>query len=275
MAGYTAADVKALREETGAPMMECKTALEEAGGDFEKAKQLLREKGKAAAAKRAGRSTSEGVAAVAVSSDKKRIGAVVLECETDFVSTNAQFVELASKIASVYLDSDPGSDPLAPTSDGKSVGQLIEEAVAVIRENIRVAEAVHLETTGAFEVYVHHDRKKAAVVEVQGPSGEVTRKIAIQVVTNPPEVVSKDQISKEMLDKEIETETQRAIGEGKDEKIARNVAVGRVNKEFVMQAALLEQPYYAELSKKVGDYLKENAKDSQIVSFRYLAVGKN
>lgn len=274
MAGYTAADVKALREETGAPMMECKSALEEAGGDITQAKQILREKGKAAAAKRAGRSTSEGVVAAAVSPDKKKLGAVVLESETDFVANNEQFIELADKIAKAFLAQDPAGEPLTVPADGKTVGQLIEEAIAVIRENIQISDALHLETDGSIEVYIHHDRKKGAAVVVHGPSGEETRKIAIQVVTNPPEVISKDQIQKEMLDREIETETHRAIAEGKEEKIARNIAIGRVNKEFIKQAALLEQPYYADLGKSVSQYLQENAKDSKISEFRYLAVGK-
>lgn len=273
MAGYTAADVKRLREETDAPMLECKTALEEAGGDFERAKQILREKGKAAAAKRADRSTSAGVVAIAVSPDKKKAGAVVLESETDFVAKNEQFIEIASQIAEAYLANDPGTDPLAVQSNGKSVGTLIEEAVGKIRENIKVTKALHLETSGSIEFYVHHDRTKGALVEVEGPSGAETRTIAIQVVTNPPEVVSREDLSQEVLNQEIETETQRAIQEGKDEKIARNIATGRVNKEFVKRAALLEQPYYADLAKSVSQYLQESAKGSKIIDFRYLQVG--
>ncbi len=275
MANYTAADVKRLREDTDAPMLECKHALEEADGDFEKAKQLLREKGKAAAAKRADRSTSAGVVAISVSPDKKRVGAVVLESETDFVAKNEQFVALAEEIAGIYQNEDPGTDPLAVTKNGKSVGTLVEEAVAKIRENIKVSKALHLKTDGSVEFYVHHDRTKGALVLVGGPSGSVTRSIAIQVVTNPPEVVSKEDLSQEALNREIETETQRAILEGKDEKIAKNIATGRVNKEFVKRAALLEQPYYADLAKSVGQYLQENSKESKITDFRYFQVGGN
>src|SRR5580700_5752825 len=129
MANYTAADVKRLREETDAPMMECKQALDEADGDYEKAKTILREKGKAAAAKRADRSTAEGAVAFAASADGKTVGGVVLECETDFVANTDVFIDLAQKIAEAYRDNGVGADPLAVTVDGKTVKELTEEAV--------------------------------------------------------------------------------------------------------------------------------------------------
>lgn len=274
---YTAADVKRLREETDAPMMECKGALDEAGGDFEKAKTILREKGKAAAAKRADRATGAGVVAFATSHDHKRVGAVVLESETDFVSKNESFIALAQEIAEIYLHNDPGSDPLAVMHGEKSVKDIVEAAVGTIRENIRVAHAAHLTTTNQFATYVHHDRTKGSIVEITGEDDQtrnVGRSVAIQSVAYPPEVVKKEDLSQEKIATEIETETKRAIAEGKDENIARNIATGRVNKEYIKQVVLLEQPFYADASKSVGQYLSEEAKGHQVISFKYFAVGR-
>lgn len=256
-------------------MMECKAALDEADGDFEKAKQILREKGKAAAGKRAGRATSAGVVAISAAHDHHTVGAIVLESETDFVARNEDFINLAQELAEIFLHNDPGSDPLTVKHGDKTVGDMVEAAVATIRENIRLAKAVRVTSENQLCTYVHHDRTKGAIVEMTGDPAvrEVGRSLAIQVVAFPPEVVSKDQLSQEMLDREIEIETQRAIGEGKPENIAKNIAQGRVNKEYVNKAVLLEQPFYVDPSKSVKQYVAEHAPGSTVVGFTYLAVG--
>lgn len=274
---YTAQDVKRLRELTDAPMMECKAALDEAGGDFEKAQQILREKGKAAAAKRADRQTGEGVVAFAASHDHKRVGGVVLESETDFVAKNESFINLAQELAEVFLHNDPGSDPLAIKHGDKTVGEIVQGAVATIRENIVLKAAVHKESTNQFATYVHHDKKKGAIIEITGEDDQtrnIGRTIAIQTVAFPPEVVNKEELSQDMLAKEMETEIRRAIAEGKDEKTAENVAKGRVNKEFVKKAVLLEQVFYADNAKTVSQYLTEEGKGHAILGFTYLSVGQ-
>jgi elongation factor Ts len=267
---YTAADVKRLREETDAPMMECKSALDEADGNFERAKEILREKGKAAAGKRVGRTTSEGVVAFSANESNTVLAGVVVECETDFVARNDDFVALVQKIAHVVRDTGitSGEDP--------QIKELLEDAVAKIRENIRLAKAVHLETSGRFLTYVHHDRKKGAAVEAQGHGNdEALRKVAIQVVSNPPKALKKEDLPLDEIEREIQTEIRRAIEEGKDEKIAENIARGRVNKEFIKQVVLMEQAFYADQSKSVSQYLAESAKGSSVTSFVYLAVGQN
>ncbi len=272
--------VKRLRSETDAPLMECKAALQEANGDFERAKAILREKGKAAAAKRSDRSTSAGLVVVALSDDQKQAGAVVLESETDFVAKNDDFVALAEQLAKAFLASDPGSDPNAVAVDGKTAGAWVEEAIGKIRENIRIGDAVRFSADSPVSVYVHHDNTKAALVGMKGDNPalqEIGRKIAIQCVAFPPDVIRRADLSQEMLDREIETETQRALNEGKPENIARNIAQGRVNKEYVKRVVLLEQDFYADASKTVSTYLAEQAKEggsAEVVAFRYLAVGK-
>ncbi len=276
---YTAQDVKKLREETDAPMMECKAALDEADGDFEKAKALLREKGKAAASKRADRSTSAGVVAVSHSHDHKTVGGVVLECETDFVARNEGFIAIAQELAEIFLHSSPGTNPLAVSHGNKTVGDIVQEAVGKIRENIKITRAVHLTTeANRFSTYVHHDRMKAVIVEVAGPDAEIAgnagRQVAIQSVAFPPEFIDKAEVPQDKIDAEMEVETQRAINEGKDEKIAKNIAMGRINKEYMKRVVLLEQPYYKDPAKSVAQYLQEEAKGVKIFRLERLAVGE-
>jgi elongation factor Ts len=281
MANYTALDVKKLREETDAPMMECKQALDEADGEYEKAKSLLREKGKAAAAKRVDRKTSEGVVAFATNEDHKTVAAVVLECETDFVARNEDFINIAQELADIFLNADPGSDPLAVNHGGKTVGEIVEGAVAKIRENIRISKAERISSENKLATYVHHDRKKGVIVELAGDASnamETGRAIAIQSVAFPPEFVSKDEVPKDFIEREIEIETQRAINEGKKEEIAKNIAQGRVNKEYMKRVVLLEQPFYKDMNKSVSDFMKEESKNGggtiNIVRVIRLAVGE-
>jgi elongation factor Ts len=250
-------------------MMECKGALDEAEGDFERAKEILREKGMKAAAKRQDRTTAEGVVAFATNPAGNVLAGVVVECETDFVARNDDFIALAQKVADIVLETG--------ITDGENpkIKDLLVGAVAKIRENIRLAKAVHLNGSGKYLTYVHHDRKKGAAVEVHGESNDdAVRKVAIQAVAFPPQALKKEDLSADVIAKEIEIETERAINEGKDPKIAENIARGRVNKEYIKQVVLLEQPFYADQSKSVSDYLKESAKGTTVDGYVYLAVGQ-
>jgi len=268
MANYGAQEVKKLREETGAPMMECKSALDEADGDFERAKEILREKGKAAAGKKAGRATSAGVVAFSATADNKTVGAVLVETETDFVSKNPEFVSMAQEIADYVRDN--GAD------DKEKLKELSDGIIAKFRENAQVAKAVRLTSDSPIATYVHFDKTKGSAIVSTGDNAgnEAVRKVAVHAVAFPPEVVSKDQLSQEKLDSEIEIETQRAINEGKPENIAKNIAQGRVNKEYVKSVVLLEQPFYADPSKTVAAYLAEESKGTKVTDFLYLAVGQ-
>jgi elongation factor Ts len=261
-----------LREETDAPMMECKQALGEAEGDYTRAKEILREKGKAQAGKKAGRATSEGVVALSASSDGKTVGAAVVESETDFVAKNPDFVAMAQKVADYVRDNGGAENPM----ENDTFKEMAADIVAKFRENIQIAKAIQIKSDAPVATYVHFDNKKASAIlaEGEGAGSEAVRKIAVHVVSLPPEVLSKEDLSQEKLDAEIEIETQRAINEGKDEKIARNIAQGRVNKEYIKRAALLEQPFYADPSKTVAQYVAESAKGTKLTKFVYLAVGQ-
>jgi len=273
MAGYTAADVKKLREETDAPMMECKAALEEANGDYDRAKEILREKGKAAAGKKAGRATSEGVVAFSLAPDKKTLAAVVVESETDFVSKNEGFVQMAQEVADYILaNGAPAGEPM----EDPKIKEFAEGIVAKFRENVQIPKAVVIKSENPIAMYLHHDNKRGTAILSEGDNAgsEVIRKVAVHAAAFPPEVVTKEQLSQEHLDKEIEIETKRAIEEGKDEKIARNIAQGRVNKEYVKKVVLLEQPFYLDPNKTVGQYLAEEGKGTKVSDFLFLAVGQ-
>lgn len=275
----TAQLVKQLRDETGAPMGDCRQALVEANGDFEQAKTILREKGAAAAAKRADRATSEGVVAIAVTPDAKRAGVAVLEAETDFVAKNPDFIALAQRLAEAFRDCSCQdgacmSDPNSVKSGDSTVGALVEGAVATIRENIKLSKNACVSTDGAIAAYVHHDRKHGAVVELAGGADtlEIGKKIAIQIVAMKPAYLTKEEIPADVIEKEIEIETHRALNEGKPEAVAKNIAQGRVNKEFFQSQVLLEQMFYEDPKKTVGQWLKEHG-GVTVKSFHRLSVG--
>jgi len=259
MPNYTAQDVKKLREETDAPMMECKSALDEADGSFDRAKEILREKGKAAAGKKAGRATGAGVVAIATGSDA--VAGVVLETETDFVSRNEAFAALAQKAADALL-ADANVD----------LATYPVESAAAFRENSLLGKHVRFENAGVVSTYVHHDKTKGSIVTGTGDA-EALRQVAIHAVAFPPQVVSKEELSQEMLEREFAVEKQRAINEGKPENIAENIARGRVNKEYIKQVVLLEQPFYKDPSKSVQQWLAETAKGTTVTAFAYLGLG--
>lgn len=257
----SAADVKRLRDETDAPMMDCKAALEEAGGDFEKAKQVLREKGKAAAQKKAGRATGEGIAKFVASDDGKTVAGVVVECETDFVAKNDDFKTMVDKLARGFLAAGKAGNDVV--IDGKTAADVIVDAVNVIRENIQLRFAEVYTTDGEFGVYNHHTGKAAATVELHGDASNkktVGEQLGIQVVGLSPAFLKKEDVPQDVIEKEIEIQTNRAIEEGKDPKMAENIARGRVNKEFYQQSVLLEQVFYADNKKNVNTYVAEQAK---------------
>lgn len=252
----SAADVKRLRDETGAPMMDCKRALTEANGDFDKAKQILRESGAATAAKKAGRAASEGIARFVVSDDGKRAAGIIVLCETDFVSGNEDFKKMVFGLADGFLAAkDAGPDVEV---NGQTAQATILEAVGKIRENIQIAKTFYGETSDGYAAYNHHDNKWAALVEYTGDNQATAVQAAVQVVAFKPEYLTTDDVPADFIEKEIEIETQRAVNEGKPEDVARNIARGRVNKQFMQEKVFTEQLYYGDSKLKMSDYLKAN-----------------
>lgn len=277
----SASDVKRLREETDAPMMECKVALEEAGGDFEKAKAILREKGQSAAAKRSGRSTSEGVAKFVVSADGKTAVGVVLESETDFVSNNEGFRKLVDTLANGLLSAPADAvngDVNNVSIDGKTVAELVTEGVALFRENIQLTQAVKLESDGTIGAYNHHNGKFASAAVIGGDASnasELATEVATQAaISDTVEYLTRAEVPQDVIASEIEAETKRAINDGKPAEMAAKIAEGRVNKEFFQNKVLLERPFWKDESKSTAQFLKEMAQGTaEVTGFKRLTVG--
>lgn len=284
----TAADVKKLRELTDAPIMECKQALVEAEGNVEKAVEILRKKGQAAAAKRAGRDTSEGVARAAVSSDGTKAAGIVVECETDFVANNADFRALVEELVQGLLSSfSPAAGEVmeldsSAVVNGKSLQTYMEEAVAKIRENIQLRKAVvaAAPAVGGLGIYNHHTGKAAALTLLSGTAGNMSEtglQVSIQSVAFPAAYLTRGEVPADEVEKQISIEVERAVNEGKTPEVARKVAEGRVQKEYFQSAVLLEQPFYLDPKKKTGDYVAEQAKagggTAEVAKVQLLKVG--
>ncbi|WP_433869748.1 translation elongation factor Ts [Saccharopolyspora sp. CA-218241] len=255
MANYTAADVKRLREKTGAGMMDCKKALEEAAGDFEKAVEALRIKGAKDVGKRAERSTAEGLVAAE--------GGVLIELnsETDFVAKNDEFIELAAKIVGAVKGAgatDLGSALAAPL-DGKTVGEIIQDLSAKIGEKLELRRVANLD--GEVATYLHRratDLPPAVGVLVQytGPSEEAARAAAMQVAALRPKYLSRDDVPSEIVEDERRIAEETAKAEGKPEQALPKIVEGRLNGYF-KENTLLEQSSVQDSKKTVKALLEE------------------
>lgn len=282
----TAQMVKELRDETSAGFMDCKNALEQANGDMEAARQILRERGIAIAGKRAGRETNQGIIAGRVSADG-HIGALIeLQCETDFVARNEEFLALAESLVSQVLAHGQEGEvsdliDLAYHADSsQTVAQAIEQTIGKTGENIRFARyaVVSVSGNGLVDAYIHHNKRVGVLVALTGSASEETlrnlaHEIAIQVAWSAPTYIAKEEVPAEVIEREIEIEKQRALNEGKPENIAVNIAQGRVNKEFFQKAVLLEQPYYRDNALTIGKLVAQTGNDVQVQSFVRFEVG--
>ncbi len=273
----SAADVKKLRELTDAPMMDCKAALVEAEGDMNRAVEILREKGKSAAAKKAGRSTSEGLAVV--KAEGGQAAGLVVECETDFVALNENFKakvhELLDTLFAEYGGGDMKELSATDTIGGKTLEEHSAEIVGVIRENIRIPRALAGKASegAVYAAYNHHNGKAASLIEHTG-SSESAYKVAVHVVAMKPEYLNKEDVPEDVVQKEIEVQTRRTIEEGKPADKAEMIARGRVNKEFFMERVLTVQPIYFDGKVSVGDWFKQNG-GQELRGFTHLAVGQD
>ena len=272
--------VKKLRDDTDAPMMECKNALVEADGDYSRAKDILREKGQAAAAKRAGRSTSEGLALVVANADSTKAAGVVVECETDFVARNEDFKALVSSLAEGLLkeaSASPGEIKSLgedAKTGGRTLAEHAAEAVAKIRENIRIALAVVAQAGPGQKIalYNHSNTGKAATLVVySGNDAEAAFHVAVHTAWGKPTFLKKEDVPQDVIAKEIEIQTNRAVAEGKPADMAAKIAQGRVNKEYYQSAVLLEQPFYTDSATKTGEYAKLHG--IEIVGYATFIVG--
>ncbi|WP_278101808.1 translation elongation factor Ts [Microbacterium proteolyticum] len=246
MANFTIADIKALREQLGTGMVDTKKALEEADGDVEKAVEILRLKGAKGNAKRADRSTSEGL--VTARETEGAVTLLELACETDFVAKNDRFIALADKVvaAAAAAGADSVEAALAADADGQTVEQLISDEAAIIGEKVDLRR-VRTIRGDKFEVYLHKTSKDlppqvGVVLAYTGDDAETARSIAQHISFANPSFLTRDDVPEADVEKEREIVTEISRNEGKPEAALPKIVEGRVN-AFFKQVALLDQDY--------------------------------
>lgn len=261
----TAAMVKELRERTGLGMMDCKRALEESAGDMELAIEELRKKSALKAAKKAGRTTADGLLGLKVAPDAKKGALVEVNIETDFAAKNEKFIAFVDQVLNAVYDS--GETDVAKLLAGQ-LGSQRETLVQEIGENISVRRAAYMATSdGRIGEYLHGDRRKGALVELSGGDAEVARDVCMHITALSPMVVSADQVSPEVLAKEREIYTSQAADSGKPADIIEKMVEGRVRK-FLAESSLIDQPFVKDPDIKVGKLVKNaGAECRQFVRF--------
>ena len=260
MANFTIADLKALREQLGTGMVDTKKALEEADGDVAKATEILRLKGAKGNAKRADRSTSEGL--IVAREQDGAVTLVELACETDFVAKNERFIALADKVAdaAAAVKADSVDAALAASAGDKSVEQVISEEAAIIGEKVELRR-VRTITGDKVEVYLHRTSKDlppqiGVVVAYSGDDAETARSIAQHISFANPSYLSREDVPADAVEKEREIVTEISRNEGKPEAALPKIVEGRVS-AFIKQVALLEQDYAKDNKLSVAQVAKD------------------
>lgn len=289
MAQITAALVKELREMTGAGMMECKKALTEAEGEIEKAVDVLRTRGLAAVAKKAGRATNEGTVMALVSDDGHAGALVELNCETDFVGMNDKFKAYATKIAEAVLANKPNDlDELKASSyEGETVDEIVTDAIHTLGENIQLSRFAYVEDElGGIASYIHGGGKIGVLVEFKlGDPSLATneefklfgRDIAMQVAAANPVAATRESVPADVVEHEKEIYKAQAAESGKPENIQEKMATGRLEK-FYKENCLTEQAYVKNPDQTVAQYAEAVAKELgttiELVSYVRFMLGE-
>jgi elongation factor Ts len=271
MATITAADVNKLRKQTGAGMMDCKKALQEAEGDFEAAVDILRKKGQKIAAKRADRDATEGCV---LADSKDGIGIVLsLNCETDFVAKNDSFVNLTRSILDLAIANGIKSKDalLAANLDGMTVEEKLTEQTGVIGEKLEIGAFEAIEAP-AVSTYIHAGNKLATVVGLNEEAGEAGVNVAMQAAAMNPIALNRDAVSQEVVDRELEVGRDQARQEGKPEAMLDKIAQGRLNK-FYKENTLLEQEYIRDNKMTIAKYLDSEKKGLTVTDFKRVSLG--
>lgn len=267
--------VKQLREKTGAGMMDCKKALDEANGNMELAIEILRKKGAATAAKRADKAANEGMIVAKVSDDATRGIMVEINCETDFVARGEDFVNFSTSIADIVFQHSP-ADVAAllglPHPNGRTVADALNDLIAKIGERTEIRRFTTMTANNGFiESYTHMGSKIAVMVEMEGefnPANKtLARDIAMQVAAMSPLVVSREKVDKELINKELEIYRQQAKNEGKPDHIAEKIANGRLEK-YYQEVVLLEQSFIKDAGKTIKDILPAHLSVKQFKRFQ-------
>jgi elongation factor Ts len=264
----TAADVSKLRKMTGAGMMDCKNALEESNGDFEKAVEVIRKRGQLVASKRADREAGEGVVLARTTANATLGAMIVLNCETDFVAKNDNFINFAQNILTAAIENKPADlEALKQIKmDGRSIGERVTEQVGIIGEKLELSYYAKLEAAQVVP-YIHPGNKLATMVGLsKAVDLKIGRDIAMQVAAMNPVAVDKSDVPAHVIEKEKEIGREQARNEGKAENMLDKIAEGKLNK-FFKESTLLNQEFTKDSSKSVRQYLQEADKDLKVEAF--------
>jgi len=265
--------VKELREKTDAPMMECKKALTEAAGDMEKAEEILRVKLGNKAAKASARVAAEGVVGTFLSADGKLAAIVEVNCETDFVAKNDDFLAFTREVASLVANSNPADVtalsalPLA----GKTVDQVRAELVGKIGENVSIRRFVRIPAEGKVAQYIHGGSKIGVLVDVKGGDETLAKDLAMHIAAAKPVALAKENVSADLIQKERTVAELKAAESGKPAEIVQKMVEGSVQK-FLKEVTLLGQPFVKDDKQTIEQLLK--SKGASVPSFVLYVVGE-
>lgn len=275
MANITAAAVNELRKRTGVGMMDCKKALVECDGDMDKAIDYLREKGQKLAEKRADRDASEGAVLATVNADKTFAAVIMMNCETDFVAKNEDFVAFTREVLQTAVDAKAKSleEVMALTINGLSVETMIVEQVAKIGEKITLSHYYPIEAVATY-AYVHPGNRMASVVGLSKAGyDEEGKEMSMQVIAGRPVALNKESVPAEIIEREMEVYRGQVREEGKPEDMVEKIAQGKLNK-FFKESTLLSQEYTREAKVSVEEHLKKIDKDLTITAFQRAELGE-
>lgn len=278
MAKVTAAEVAKLRKQTGSGMMDCKNALVEAEGDFEKAIEILRKKGQKIAAKRSDRDSNEGVALATTNADHTFGVLLSLNCETDFVANNDSFIEMTNKFLTLALENEVSSveDLLkVKYDDSLTVGDKIVEQTGVIGEKLEIAQLFAVSAAYVYG-YNHPGNRVASIIGLSqkiDDAEDTGKNLAIQVASMRPIALDETQVDTSVIEKEKEIAREQLIKEGKPEKVIDNILVGKV-KKFMKDNTLIGQEFVMSEDKQtVGQFITKIDKDLKITAGNFIALG--
>lgn len=268
------AEITRLRKATGAGMMDCKQALEEANSDMDKAIEIIRKKGKLVASKRADRNATEGAVLSGVTSDNNFGAVITLNCETDFVAKNQEFINLAQVILQKAIEKKPENleDLKNIEIDGRNLTDYITEKIGITGEKMDLSYYDYVKAEKVV-FYIHPGNQLACVVGFNkaGIEEQVYKDIAMQVAAMNPVAVDKENVTKERIEKELEIGREQARLEGKPDNMIDKIAEGKLNK-FYKESTLMNQEFIKDNKKSIRQYLQETDKDLKITDFKRFAL---
>ena len=266
---FTTADVVKLRKVTGAGMMDCKNALTDANGNFDRAMEIIREKGKLIASKRADREAAEGVVLAKVTADNKFGAMLVLNCETDFVAKNENFVAFAYSILDLALSNKAVKleNVKSLLLDGRTVESQVTEQTGVIGEKIELSYYNSISAESVIN-YIHPGNKLATLVGFNKSDVEkqIAKDVAMQVAAMAPIAIDKDSVPQDVIDKELEIAKEKFRQEGKPEALLDRIAQGALNK-FFQESTLLNQIYVKDGKITIKEFLARNDNELKVTAF--------